>query len=52
MKHIEFGNTSINLDKFNCKTKAEFLKQFSAPIYKFDKDKAWDELKKLIPENK
>lgn len=52
MKHIEFGNVSINLDNFRCKTKTEFLRKFSDTKYKFDKIEAWKELRKHIPEDK
>lgn len=52
MKQVKFGNTSWNLDKIAFKTKADFLKKYSAPLYKFDKEEAWNELKKYIPDTK
>lgn len=48
-RSLKFGNTSFDLDVISWKSKAEFLKIYSKPIFDFDKEKAWNELKKYLP---
>lgn len=48
MKTFKIGNTSFNLENLAFSTKAEFMKIYDKPVFKFDKEDAWNELKKHV----
>ena len=48
MNTIKIGNTEFNIDSFPYKTKRDFMTAYSSDTFKFDREKAWKELRKYI----
>lgn len=48
LKTVKFGNVEFRIDDFKIKTKSEFKEAYKAPCFKFNRDEAWNELRKYI----